>query len=157
MYYSLVPRVYIDTLRVYVSCTATRLYLVPHHFHNNRLSSYTDNKYLRRVYFNNFLSIGYTVFVITQYFMATELLVSYKHLMINALNLGVAIAVHLLISLLIFQNIFVCEETLKVWNSAYVFLRKFEGKFNLNSPTYHSQEDSMETRAVKAWNSTVIP
>lgn len=112
---------------IFVNQCATNFYLVPHHFYNDRLSSYTDNKYLRRVYFNNFLSIGHTVFVITQYFMATELLLTYKHLMINALNLGVAF--HLLISLLIFQNIFVCEETLEVWNSAYVFLRKFEGNF----------------------------
>lgn len=116
------------SLYIFVNQCATRLYLVPHYFHNERLSLYTDNKYLRRVYFNNGLSIAYTFFIITQYFIATtEVLQTDKYLMINELNLGVSI--HLLLSLLIFQNLFVCEETLEVWNSTYRFLRKFEGKF----------------------------
>ncbi len=100
---------------------------VPYVFNKkSRILEMRQGFHLYIVYFNNFLAFLYTLFLLSQYFMATALIASNKALMTNALALGLTISV--MNNILMFQNIFLGVDTMEFWNMSCVYFRGFRGK-----------------------------
>lgn len=99
---------------------------VPYVFNKNlRILEMRQGFHLYIVYFNNLLGFLFTVFLLSQYFMATAVIAINKLLMTNALALGMAISV--MNNILMFQNIFMGHGTMEFFNMSCIYFRGFRG------------------------------